>query len=96
MVPALVAPSPQFQLAVCVSAVPGSVNETLVLIEVLISVGAIGAPVIAPASGATLLIVATEVYSLTPPSLSMILPLTVGVPLSFVGQEALLLEPKLP
>jgi hypothetical protein len=46
--------------------------------------------------GATLLIVTAAVYSVEPPSLSLIVPLTVRLPLSSVGQLALLLEPKAP
>src|SRR5205085_1758388 len=46
--------------------------------------------------GATLLMVTLAVYSLTPPSLSWILPLTVRLPLSVVGQLVLLEAPKAP
>ena len=46
--------------------------------------------------GATLFIVTEAVYSLTPPSLSRIWPLTVRVPLSVVGQLALVVPLKLP
>ena len=40
--------------------------------------------------GGTLLMVTVAVYSLTPPSLSLTLPPTFRVPLSTVGQEAVL------
>ena len=42
------------------------------------------------AVGATLLIVTDAVYSVRPPSLSLISPLTVRLPLSVVGQLAVL------
>jgi hypothetical protein len=45
------------------------------------------------AVGGTLLTVTVAVYSRSPPSLSLILPLTERVPLSFVGHVALLLVP---
>ena len=48
------------------------------------------------AVGATLAIVTLAVYSLIPPSLSRISPLTVRVPLSSVGQLAVLLGPNVP
>src|SRR2546425_7049792 len=48
------------------------------------------------AVGPTLLIVTAAVYSLTPPSLSLTLPLTVRLPLSVVGQFALFEPPKAP
>ena len=46
--------------------------------------------------GATLFTWTVAVYSETPPSLSRILPLTVRLPLSLVGQLALLPGPKAP
>ena len=48
------------------------------------------------AVGATLLTVTVPVYSVTPLSLSRILPLTERVPLSSVGQVALAVAPKAP
>ena len=42
------------------------------------------------AVGATLLMVTEAVYSVSPPSLSLILPFTDGVPLSVVEQLAVL------
>jgi hypothetical protein len=46
--------------------------------------------------GATLRTVTLLVYSLTPPSLSRILPLTERVPLSLVAQVAVLAAAKAP
>jgi hypothetical protein len=43
--------------------------------------------------GATLFTTTLAVYSVVPPSLSLIEPLTVRVPLSVVGQLAVLLVP---
>ena len=48
------------------------------------------------AVGATLLTVTVAVYSVAPPSLSLIFPLTVREPLSVVGQLAVLLAANAP
>jgi hypothetical protein len=48
------------------------------------------------AVGATLLIVTLAVYSVSPLSLSLIFPLTVRLPLSFVEQLAVLVALKAP
>ena len=80
-------PSPQLITTVWVSAVLGSVRDAF---SVAVSFSLIGAEVKTGVTlaGATLLIVTIAVYSLSPLSLSLILPLTVGVPLSVVGQLA--------
>jgi hypothetical protein len=48
------------------------------------------------AVGATLITITLALYSVTPPSLSLILPLTARVPLSVVGQATVLLGPEAP
>src|SRR5687767_9924597 len=69
-------PSPQFQVAVCVSAVPGSVNDALALIVTFTALGATGAEMI-PTEGATLLTVRLNVVVLIAPSLSVAVIVTV-------------------
>ena len=72
---------------------PGSVN-----VAVAVATWVIGSKVTMtiPTVGATLLTVTVPVYSVTPLSLSRILPLTERVPLSSVGQVALAVAPKAP
>src|SRR5919204_714655 len=86
--------SPQFTSTVHGLSAPGSVNEPRSKLLLWPSSALWSAAAVT--LGGTLWIVTECVYSLTPPSLSRILPLTVRVPLSLVEQEAVVLAPKAP
>src|SRR5687768_9592371 len=88
-------PSSHANSQVCESAVPASVNCTLMFADIPSRTGA-GGPVMLVISGAALFTVTEAVYSVNPASLSLILPLTVRVPLSVVGQVAVLVLVKAP
>src|ERR671929_1415059 len=77
-------PSPQFTSTVHGLSAPGSVNEPRLKLWLEPSSELWSAAAVT--DGGTLWIVTLALYSLTPPSLSRILPLTVRVPLSEVGQ----------
>ena len=55
-----------------------------------------GPSLLKDAVGATLFTVTDAVYSVEPPSLSLILPLAVRVPLSLVGQDLLAVADQAP
>src|SRR5918911_1633189 len=79
-------PSPQFTSTVHGLSAPGSVNEPRSKLCALPSLELWSADAVT--LGGTLWIVTECVYSVSPPSLSRILPLTVRLPLSVVGQLA--------
>src|ERR671923_1781497 len=87
-------PSPQFTSTVHGLSAPGSVKEPRSKLCEAPSLELWSAAAVT--DGGTLWIVTPALYSLTPPSLSRILPLTVRLPLSVVGQLALAVPLKAP
>ena len=75
--PTLLDPSPQFQLAVWESSVPGSVKFAEAWTELPIATGPAGRPLIAPTEGAALEIVNAEVAVVVSPPLSVAVRLRV-------------------
>src|ERR671929_117612 len=86
--------SPQFTSTVQGLSAPGSVNEPRP--KLLLSPSSELWSAAAVTLGGTLWIVTECVYSVSPPSLSRILPFTVRLPLSVVGQLAELVPLKAP
>src|SRR2546427_12264280 len=87
--PALIDPSPQFQLAVWESRVPGSAKVAEAWTEVPIAIGAAGSPVMAPTDGGALETVKVVVAVVVRPPLSVADSVRVYPPSSLHDTEVL-------
>src|ERR1700682_477509 len=90
MIPALVEPSPQAQVAVWASRVPGSLKVTLAWTAVETATGVVGSPVMAPVVGAALLTARLAVSVVDWPAASVAVSVRVKLP-SF-GQVTVVLS----